>query len=371
MQKNLILSLVFVNFAYANDYEFNFDDLEKIQTKQYEYSGYIKLEQKYQILNKSSPKYTTKNKDDMQSYYGEGLLNFKYFKDNIIFNSEIMAYYENIDKEEDHNFSLNQAFVNYNYDVNHQINIGKKTAKWGKGYFFNPVAFIDRRKDPNEPELTKEGFTQINYKYNKVYVKQLQNFALDISYLKTTEDINKDLYPTTSNILALKAYFLYKDIDMDFVYFYSNKDSNQYGFDFSTNLETNFEIHGEFAKNDNNEYSYLLGIKYLTQSELTIISEYFYKNKEQEKDTSFWDNSYFINKFTKKEPFDFLYLNLYYKNSLNLDDKSHQNNLGFIYTGIKNVEIDFSISKLLGDDNSEFGSKLVDRFSWLQIKYNF
>ena len=158
---------------------------------------------------------------------------------------------------------------------------------------------------------------------------------------------------------------------MDFAYFYSDKDSNKYGFDFSTNLKTNFEIHGELAKSDKNEYSYLLGIKYLTQTELTIISEYFYRNEEQKRDSSFWDNRYFINKFTQKEPLDFLYLNLYYKNSLNLDDKSNQNNLGFIYSGIKNIEIDFSISKLFGDNNSEFGSKLVDRFSWMQVKYNF
>lgn len=371
MKKLLILSIVFINLSYADDYTFDFDDLKEVETKVYDYSGYLKVQQKHQVLNKDSAKYSTKNKNDMQSYFGEALLNLKYFKDSYTFNSELMAYYENIDKEEDDNFSLNQAFINYKYDVNNQINIGKKTARWGKGYFFNPVAFIDRKKDPNDPELTKEGFTQLNYKYNKVYEKNLQNFALDISYLKTTEDLNDDLYEINSNIIALKAYFLYKDIDIDLVYLYSDKDTNKYGFDFSTNLETNFEIHGEYARSDNNEYSYLLGIKYLTQSELTIISEYFYRNKEEEKDSSFWDNRYFMNKFTQKEPFDFLYLNLYYKNSLNLDDNSHQNNLGFIYSGFKNFEIDFSISKLFGDYDSEFGSKLVDRFSWLQVKYNF
>lgn len=37
------------------------------------------------------------------------------------------------------------------------IDAGKKTLKWGKGYAWNPVAFIDRLKDPDEPELALEG----------------------------------------------------------------------------------------------------------------------------------------------------------------------------------------------------------------------
>ena len=371
MQKKLLSFLVFSNFIYANEYEFNLDDLNEVETKSYEYSGYLKAEHKYQILNESSAKYLTKNKDDMQSYFGQALLDFKYFKDDFTFYTELMAYYENIDNEQSDSFSLNEAFVNYKYNSNHQINLGKKNASWGKGYFFNPIAFIDRKKDPNEPELSKEGFSQINYKYNKVYEGSLQNFAFDISYLKTTEELNEDLYEGNSNILALKAYFLYKDIDLDFAYFYSDEASNKYAFDFSTNLETNFEIHGEFARADDGDYSYLLGIKYLTENELTIISEYFYRNNELSIDSSFWDKRYFINKFTQKEPFEFLYSSVYYKNSLNLEDNSHQNSLGLIYTGFKNFEIDFSISKFFGDETSEFGAKLVDRYSWLQVKYNF
>ena len=38
------------------------------------------------------------------------------------------------------------------------IDIGKKTLKWGKGYAWNPAAFVDRPKDPDEPEQNLEGF---------------------------------------------------------------------------------------------------------------------------------------------------------------------------------------------------------------------
>ncbi len=37
------------------------------------------------------------------------------------------------------------------------LDAGKKVLKWGKGYAWNPVAFIDRPKDPDEPDLALEG----------------------------------------------------------------------------------------------------------------------------------------------------------------------------------------------------------------------
>ncbi len=39
-----------------------------------------------------------------------------------------------------------------------KIDIGKKTLKWGKGYAWNPVAFADRPKDPDDPEQAMEGY---------------------------------------------------------------------------------------------------------------------------------------------------------------------------------------------------------------------
>ena len=372
MNKKILLFLVCINtLLYSEDFGFDMSELEQMEVKSYEYSGYIKAEQKHQILNESSPKYNTKNKNSMDSYLGEAYLNFKYYKNKYTFTTDFMANYENIDKSENHNYNLNQAIVNYKYNDNHQITLGKKTSKWGKGYFFNPVAFIDRKKDPNDPEASKEGYTQFNYNYNKVYNTQIQNASFDAVYIKTTSNLNDDLYNKDSNVMALKSYILYKNVDIDFVYFYSDEVANKVGMDFSANLETNFEIHAEYAKDDDGYDSTLLGVKYLTNSDLTIISEYFYQNEIQSNTSPFWDRKYFINKFTQKEPADLLYLSVYYKNSLNLNDNSHQNNFGIIYTGMKNLDIDFSVGKYFGNSTSEFGSKLVDKFTWLQLKYSF
>lgn len=372
MRKNLLLIFcISFSSSYADDYSFDFAELEEIEVKSYEYNGYLKAQQKHQVLNKSSSKFNTKNKNSMDTYLGEAFINFKYYKNDYTFTTDFVANYKNIDKVEEDVYTLNQAFLSYKYDNNHLLTLGKKTSKWGKGYFFNPIAFIDRKKDPNNPEESREGYTQLNYNYNKVFNSDIENISFDTAYIKTSSSMNDDLYEEDSNIIALKLYMLYKDIDIDLAYFYSDKQANKIGIDFSTNIETNFEIHGEYSRSDDGYYATLLGLKYLTNYELTITSEYYYQNEIQEKTTPFWDNKYLLNKFSQKEPFDILYYSVYYKNSLNLNDNSHQNNLGIIYTGIKNLDIDFSIGKYFGDSNSEFGSKLIDKFTWAQIKYSF
>lgn len=117
----------------ADEYGFSMDELDTIETKSYEFSGYIKGDYKYQILNESSASYPSKNKYSQDTYLGELFLSYKYFKDSYTFNIDAMANYENIDKEEEDTYTLNQAFLNYKIDSNHQLNIGKKTPKWGKG----------------------------------------------------------------------------------------------------------------------------------------------------------------------------------------------------------------------------------------------
>jgi len=335
---------------YADDYSF---DMDEIEVKTYEYSGYVKLEQKHLILDD----------DKKNSTSAEVFLDYKYFIDDYTFQSDFMANYINIDGDEKDTYTVNQLFTTYKYDNNNQFTIGKKTAKWGKGYFFNPIAFIDKKKDPNNPELSREGFVQLNYKYNKVYHNDLKNMSVEVVYIEENDE--------NAKVLATKLYLLYKDIDIDFAYLYSDEVDNKLGVDFSTNLQTNFEIHGELVKDTDSLYSILLGTKYLTLNDLTITSEYFYQNEQQQKITPFWDNKYFINKFSQKEPFDILYLSTYYKNTYNINDNSNINNLGIVYTKIKNMDIDLSINKNIGDIYSEFGSKSIEEFIWLQLKYSF
>jgi hypothetical protein len=53
--------------------------------------------------------------------------------------------------------------------------------------------------------------------------------------------------------LAAKLYLLWYDTDLDFVYL-SEGSRTRFGFDFSRNITTNLEIHGEWARvKDNDE----------------------------------------------------------------------------------------------------------------------
>lgn len=365
----LFLSIILSNsFILADEYEFDMDD---IVVKSYEYSGYIRGENRFQILNENSPIYPLKNKSSMFTNLLESEFNFKYFKDNFNFNAQFFANYQDIDGTTNDTYSINQLFLEYKFNDNHLVSVGKRAPKWGKGYFANPVAFIDRKKDPNYPEHAKEGYNSLSYTYNKSYSSELKNFSFDVVYLPTTKDFNSDFYNNNSNNIILKSYFLYKDIDIDLIYLYSDKENNKLGLDFSTNLQTNFEIHAEVAKEIDAEYSYLLGLKYLTQNELTIIMEYFYKSKALEKSEPFFDKQYLFAKLTQKEPFNILYSTLYYKNSLNIEDNSHLNSIGFTYNFKTNFEIDISYNQNFGDDDSEFGSKLTKQFLWTQMNWYF
>ena len=364
--------------TYADDYSF---DMASIETKSFEYSGYLRSEYKYQNLNQDSPLYTLMNRSDsaQNTSLNEALFRFTHYKDDFKLIGALSARYNNIDGEEESIFTVYQLYANNKLSVNHSIDIGKKTLKWGKGYFFNPAAFLDRPKDPTQPENAYEGYVMANYTYNKSFEGDLKNLKLDLIYMPTTSGINDDFHDGQSNNLAMKLYLLYLDTDIEFIYLYSDAQKDKIGLTFSKNLATYFEVHGEYAKEINGYHSYLLGLKYVTESDITITTEYYYHSEgltEEEiastiKMEPFSAKSYVVNKFSKKEPFEIVYSSVYFKDMFNLEDNSHLDTLGFIYTFKNNLEIDFSYNLNSGNEESEFGKKMVSDFAWLKATWYF
>jgi hypothetical protein len=353
----------------AGDYDF---DMGAIEVKPYSLSGYLKGEHKLQGLNDESPLYPTKNKNTMQSFLGEGNLKFATFKDALKLDSEMMVNSNTIDGEYTDAYTLAQLFVQYKFDSNHLIEVGKKAPKWGKGYFANPIAFFDRKKDPNDPEASKEGYVMANYRYNKSYEGDVKNMTLDLLLMQSSTDINSDFSDVEQNHVGLKAYFLAYDTDIELIYYHRSDENDKIGFDFSKNLQTNIEIHGEFAKTlGENEYTYLLGLKYLTEFDLTITAEYLYQNTQSSRNEPFWDHRYLISKFSQKEPLDWLYGSIYYKNTYNLSDASMQNGVGATYSFKNNMLLDISYTKNSGKNSSEYGAKLVQDTLWTKVYWYF
>ena len=379
MMRSLLTLLVLCSVStYADEYDF---DMESIETKSFEYSGYLRAEYKYQNLNQDSPLYTLLKRSDssQNSSLNEALFRFTHYKDDFKLIGSLSARYANIDGVDETLFTAYQLYAHNTLSINHSIDAGKKTLKWGKGYFFNPAAFLDRPKDPTQPENAYEGYVMANYAYNKSFDGDLKNLKLDLIYMPTTSKVNDDFYNGGSTNLAMKLYLLYLDTDIEFIYLYSDEQKDKLGFTFSKNLLPHFEIHGEYAKEMDGYYSYLLGLKYVTQSDITIISEYYYDSEGLTKDEirsstkliPFSGKSYFVNKLTKKEPFGIVYSSVYFKDMLNTEDKSHLDTLGFIYTFKNNLEIDFSYNLNSGDEESEFGKKMVSDFAWLKATWYF
>ena len=378
IRKILFILVLCSTGTYADDYSF---DMQSIETKSFEYSGYLRGEYKYQNLNQGSPLYTSLNRNDsaQNSSLNEALFRFTHYKDDFKLIGALSARYNNINREEENIFTINQLYANSKLSVNHSIDVGKKTLKWGKGYFFNPAAFLDRPKDPTQPENAYEGYIMANYTYNKSFDGDLKNLKLDLIYMPTTSHINSDFYDGRSSSLAMKLYLLYHDTDIEFIYLYNDAQKDKIGFTFSKNLATYFEVHGEYANEIDGYHSYLLGLKYVTQSDITITSEYYYNSEGLSKEEiastvkmePFGAKSYLINKFSKKEPFGIVYASVYFKDMLNLEDNSHLDTLGFIYTFKNNLEIDFSYNLNTGDQESEFGKKMVNDFAWLKATWYF
>ena len=117
----------------------------------------------------------------------------------------------------------------------------------------------------------------------------------------------------------------------------------------------------------------------MTESDITILSEYYYDSEGLTRDEirssikllPFPAKSYLVNKFSKKEPFGIVYSSVYFKDMLSTEDKSHLDTLGFIYTFKNNLEIDFSYNLNTGNEESEFGKKMISDFAWLKATWYF
>ena len=374
----LTLLILSASSLYADDYDF---DMESIEAKTYEIAGYFRSEYKHQNLNKESPSYLLQEKTDssQDAYLNEAMFGATYYKDEMILIGSFSAKYNNIAGYDKSIFTIYQLYAYNKLSLNHSIDAGKKRLKWGTGYFANPAAFLDRPKDPMQPENVYEGYVLVDYTYNKSFEGDLKNLKLDLVYMPTSSEINSDLYDGRSINLAAKLYLLYFDTDIELIYLYNDPLKDKIGLTFSKNIESHFEVHGEYAKEIEGYNSYLLGLKYVTESDITILSEYFYNSRGLDKEEiadavrtkPYAGKSYLISKLSKKEPFGIVYASLYFRDIFNTEDQSHTDSLGAIYTFKFNLEIDLSYTLNTGDPESEYGKKMISDFLWLKATWYY
>jgi len=318
-----------------------------------------------------------------------------------------------------------EAYVDIKPSPRVTAGLGKKLYRWGKGYAWNPVGFINRSKDPNNPEEALEGCVTAEVDLIKSFTGSLQNSALTLVAIPVYENVNEEFGVQDNLNFGAKLYLLYKDTDIDFVLYTGNSRSTRFGIDFAKNLASNFEIHGELAyvpsldniilseegfaqRQDISSLSGLIGLRYLSENDITSIVEYYHngagytedeldrffqlaKNGIDQFHTTHTDTvlnkarelslqgygkpypgkNYLYGKLTQKEPFDILYFTPGLTAIVNLDGLSSSITPELAYTGITNWEIRFRFSYLSGRNSSEYGEKQNSSKLELRVRYFF
>ncbi|MBI9084017.1 MAG: hypothetical protein JEZ11_10500 [Desulfobacterales bacterium] len=423
---SLILFFSPSNAMAAGEYSF---DVEEFESKSFEWGGYAETRLEHIELNTDSAFYRLNFHQDPRStidrYTGALQLEGSYKKGIAAFNGVLRAEAVQDDMGWSDSADVYEANLSLKPTPFVTGDIGKKVFKWGKGYAWNPVGFIDRPKDPNNPEDALEGYYAAGVDLIKSLDGSLQTVALTTVALPVWQDVNEDFGELNHINLAAKLYMLYRDTDIDFVIFNGGSRSTRYGVDFSRNLAENFEIHGEFAyltdlkqkylsetgtltQREHSANRYLLGLRYLTESDMTTIIEYYHNGagfSESElarfyrlvadantqllntgTDTLFQKaqnistmgygspqagRNYLYLKINQKDPFDILYLTPGVTAIVNLDDRSYSVGPEMLYTGFTNWEIRLRYTLLGGDDFTEFAEKQNENKFEFRVRYYF
>ena len=424
-----LLLLSFPEMLLAQEEEYSFD-LSEIEIKPYDIGGYVELRPVLFGLDTDSSSHKLKFYD-----HGEGDTLDEYnltFQVDASYKKGIGGLYLKMntdlrqsDVESSEETELYEGYLSLEPSRSLIFEIGKKTLKWGKGYARNPVAFVDRTKDPDEPDLAREGYVVASVDYIKSFDGPLKTISFTPVAIPVFEHVNEDFGEVNNVDFAGKLYFLLYDTDIDFIVLTGGSKTTRFGFDFSRNIIPNFEVHGEFALIDDykkrfinsdgnmfdDEYdaeSYLAGLRYLTASETTYILEYYHNGTgfsegEMEDYFSFIDKAYDtylssdddallkkgsrvtkgsygkINsmrdylylRISQKEPFDILYSTASLTGMLNIGDNSFSLSPELLYTGITNWELRLKTIFPVGDSDTEFGEKLNDYRIELRARYYF
>jgi hypothetical protein len=185
-----------------------------------------------------------------------------------------------------------EAYVSLKPAPSLTVDAGKKTLKWGKGYLWNPAAFLDRGKSPEDPALALEGFTVLSADYIRTFGGPLQVLSLTPVWLPAFGDLNESFGERGHLNVAGKLYVLFYDTDVDVMFLSGGSRPGRFGFDVSRNVRSNLELHGEWTRiahavtpvlspagtlspTEALATNLVLGIRYLTESNTTFIADYY------------------------------------------------------------------------------------------------
>ena len=409
--------------------EYSFD-LSEIEKKPYAVGGYLELTPRVFFTDPDAAFYKLNfydkaDKDLLDEYFLKLSMDGRYTRgfSEIYARANINTTESDIDS--DTRIVLDEGYLSLKPASGFNISIGKKALRWGKGYAWNTVGFVERLKNPDDPELALEGYVVATMDYIKSFSGPLKAMAFTPVILPVFNHINGDFGVENNINYAGKLYFLFYDTDIDFMFLKGNSRSSRFGMDFSRNITSNFEIHGELAHIDNSTHkvvrsdgtlaastrdveSLLVGVRYLARTDTTFIFEYYrngpgvtvdemqgffglvdngidvyrlsgsdalLKKARTVTEESYGKNNpmrdYLYLKVSQKEPFDIPYLTPSVTCMYNVEDKSFSLSPELFYTGITNFELRLKAGVISGAGNTEFGEKQNDFRIELRMRYYF
>ncbi len=299
-------------------------------------------------------------------------------------------------------FYLLEGYASWQPASRFSLSAGKTLLRWGKGYAFSPAAFVSREKNPSDPDLALEGFWVAGADLVYSLPGNLKTLAFTGVILPVDGGVNEDFGQEDELNWAGKIYLLWHDTDIDLMALSEGTRTSRYGADFSLNILSNLEVHGEWSlvkdstrRVIGSDYAstvktadaqnYLLGIRYLTPAETTFIVEYFrngqgYTSDEAETFYGLVEEAsqaqldqladlsgsyqkpnfmrdYLYIRASQKEPFGWLYLTPAFTSIINIDDGSCNVIPEVIYTGVTNLELRVRFNLLIGEEGTEYGEK--------------
>ncbi len=406
----------------AEEYSFDASTFEK---KPFELNGYVQLKEDNFALNPAGAfyklnYYNQPQRNDLNVTTGTmqfagklrlGISTFDFRTNSDVWRDELAH---------DHDNTVFEAAYSVRPDPGLTMEAGKRAMRWGKGYAWNPIGFVERPKNPDDPELAREGYGMVDADWIYSSGGALQTIAFTPVLLPVRGDINSDFGASGYLNPAAKLYLLYRDTDIDFAWQGKGSRPARFGMDFSLNMVSNFEIHGEWARIlqftkpvtdatgqvtnvTANATSYLAGLRYLTASDTTYIAEYYrngtgYSAAEADQFYQLVDtalatgNSTLVQKALSLQNSygrpnsgqDYVYFRAQQKDALgivyfqpaifaimNWQDRSYQVAPELQYTGINNTELRLRIFMLQGGASSDFGEKANSRRIEFYARYYF
>lgn len=398
-------------------------DVSSYEKKPFELTGFVELRPEQQWLRRDAAGYLLQfpgQTRDTMGRAGEALeVSGVLRRQSLAFRFTGHAGWSDDARGSDADARMYEAYAGWQANERTNLELGKRALRWGKGYAWSPTAFLERAKDPSDPELAREGFVMATAGWVRSFDAALQTLAINAALVPTTSGLNGDFGPAGHLNPAIKFYGLVLDTDVDLLWAGRGSRGPRFGADFSRNLGSNLEVHGEWARTADapqalltagnalathrrDSSSALLGLRYLTERDTTVIFE-LYRNGggySEGELARFFDlarasaaqpallqpalraaaagynrpnaaRRYAYLRVSQKEPFDILDLTPSATVIANATDRSYTLIPELLYTGVRNLELRVRMAFNRGNAATEFGEKPVRSRLEVRARYFF